>query len=220
MGTNGIVPEHMLIRALDVVLTKQLEEPGWTDAIVMSLGYYNETVEDLEYSSGLKQLLVKLGQAGVAVFAAAGNDATDRPSYPAGFAADSEFAQSKILPLMSVAALNPDRTLAAFSNDGPWVNSAALGVSLVSSSPMIDASRDAGIQAGGRATVDEDDFRGGYGVWSGTSFAAPVLAGRYLNMLAEDAFVDTFANRRALLVALQRSPEHRAEQGHEVTTTV
>jgi hypothetical protein len=29
-----------------------------------------------------------------------------------------------------------------------------------------------------RATIDPDDFHSGFGVWSGTSFAAPVLAGQ------------------------------------------
>ena len=29
-----------------------------------------------------------------------------------------------------------------------------------------------------RASIDPDDFRGGFAVWSGTSFSAPVFAGR------------------------------------------
>jgi subtilisin family serine protease len=38
----------------------------------------------------------------------------------------------------------------------------------------------AGLQWDGheRAAIDPDDFTGGFAVWSGTSFAAPVLAGR------------------------------------------
>jgi len=31
---------------------------------------------------------------------------------------------------------------------------------------------------GMRATMDPDDFHSGFGVWSGTSFATPVLAGQ------------------------------------------
>jgi hypothetical protein len=37
-----------------------------------------------------------------------------------------------------------------------------------------------------RATVDPDDFRSGFGLWSGTSFAAPILVGeiaQYLNTI-------------------------------------
>jgi hypothetical protein len=33
---------------------------------------------------------------------------------------------------------------------------------------------------GRRATIDPDDYRGGFAVWSGTSFASPVLAGELL----------------------------------------
>jgi hypothetical protein len=29
-----------------------------------------------------------------------------------------------------------------------------------------------------REAIDMDDFRGGFGVWSGTSFSAPLFAGR------------------------------------------
>ena len=35
-----------------------------------------------------------------------------------------------------------------------------------------------------REAIDPDDFRGGFGVWSGTSFAAPLLAGRLAASLA------------------------------------
>jgi hypothetical protein len=34
-----------------------------------------------------------------------------------------------------------------------------------------------------RDTIDPDDFRGGFGVWSGTSFSAPLLAGRLASEL-------------------------------------
>ncbi|HEX2705227.1 MAG TPA: hypothetical protein VHM65_05670, partial [Candidatus Lustribacter sp.] len=37
-----------------------------------------------------------------------------------------------------------------------------------------------------RATVDPDDLSGGFGIWSGTSFAAPVLAGELAAHLAAD----------------------------------
>lgn len=212
MQANGIVPEHKLIRALDVLRARQRESPGWADAIVLSLGYYAETGEDVRYTSGLKEILLDLGRRGVAVFAAAGNDASRRPSYPAAFAVDPDFADNGVLPVVSVAALAPDGTIAPFSNDGPWVTGEASGVNLVSATPTVpDASgrpvRDfAGPGRRLRSTVDPDDYHG-FAVWSGTSFAAPVLAGRYLNALIGAGFPAANADRRQLL-PIGRSAGH------------
>jgi hypothetical protein len=36
-----------------------------------------------------------------------------------------------------------------------------------------------------RATIDDDDFTGGFAVWSGTSFAAPVLAAEVATAMLE-----------------------------------
>lgn len=205
MGTDGVVPEHMLIRALDLVLTKQADEPGWCDAVVLSLGYYNETPDDVTYSSGLKALLLALARAGVAVFAAAGNDATTRPSFPAAFAVDREFAADDVLPMHSVAALNPDGTVAAFSNSGPWVSASALGVNLVSAAPVsLDGSSSPSVIAGRRAMIDLDNLRGGFASWSGTSFATPLLAGQYLASLVAEGLPE-FDRRQLLLRNLSRS---------------
>lgn len=204
MQANGVVPEHKLIRALQVLLRRQAESPGWADAIVLSLGYYAETGEDLRYTSGLKDILLALGRRGVAVFAAAGNDASRRPSYPAALAVDPEFAEGDVLPVVSVAALNADGTLAPFSNDGPWVTAEAVGANVVSATPIYtDGGARASVAVRGprgtvRSSFDPDDYRG-YSVWSGTSFAAPVLAGRYLTSLRREGFPPGINDRRALL---------------------
>ncbi len=215
MQANGIVPEHKLIRALEQLLRRQSEAPGWADAIVMSLGYYAETGEDIRYTSGLKDILLALGSMGVAVFAAAGNDASRRPSYPAALAVDPDFAADEVVPVVSVAALNADGTVAPFSNDGPWVTAEAIGANLVSATPMY-------VEGGGRAAItirgprgtvrssfDPDDFRG-YSVWSGTSFAAPVLAGRYLTSLHQAGLPPDSIDRRALLPVGR--PSHQLQE--------
>lgn len=204
MGADGIVPESTLTDALALVAARQREEPGWTDAVVLSLGYYAETDEDLAYSTRLASILVELGGQGVAVFCAAGNDASSRPSYPAAFALDPRFARPDVVPLVSVAALNPDGSVAMFSNDGPWVVAEAPGVNLVSTAPVsTDGSGRPAVRVAPpgrrpRAAVDGDDFSSGFACWSGTSFAAPVLAGRYLRALAAADFPPT-AQRRALV---------------------
>ena len=84
---------------------------------------------------------------------------------------------------VAVGALNPsDYSVALFSNIGDWVTVYAPGVALLSTVPDVF---DGGVQAGTRddsyghrrETLDVDDFRGGFGVWSGTSFAAPSSQG-------------------------------------------
>ena len=109
------------------------------------------------------------------------------------------------MPLVAVAALNPNRTIALFSNDGPWVHGAAVGANVVSTSPTDEqgsAQPDTSVDGPGgrrRATIDPDDYSSGFATWSGTSFAAPVLAGRFLSGLAEKTSPISVSERRALI---------------------
>lgn len=208
MGADGVVPEQTLIRAVEAVLRRERESPGWAAAVVLSLGFYTEEPEDLVYTSRLRLMLLELGRAGVAVFCAAGNDASDRPSFPAAFAVDPAWEDPEVVPLVSVAALTPDGAVADFSNDGPWVTAAAPGVNLVSTVPLnADGSfvpRRTWRGPGGRARAagDGDSFRSGFACWSGTSFAAPVLAGEYLDALVRAGLPTTPSGRRQVLESL------------------
>jgi len=118
----------------------------------------------------------------------AGNDATARPMFPAAFAPWADHkggvpASDNMVPVVSVGALNPNGTDALFSNAGPWVRAYAPGAALLSTLP---SSFQGGLQPAARTeaytrvreSIDPDDFRGGFAVWSGTSFAAPLFAGR------------------------------------------
>ena len=93
--------------------------------------------DDKTYTAGLRLLILALSAMEVAVFCAAGNDSTQRRSYPAAFCDDPAFADGAHLPMASVAALNPDSTVALFSNDGDWVNAEAPGANLVSTAPVL-----------------------------------------------------------------------------------
>ena len=107
--------------------------------------------------------------------------------------------------MASVAALNPDSTIALFSNEGDWVNAEAPGANLVSTAPRLAQGSwnpDTSFIGPGntrRGTVDPDSFVAGFSTWSGTSFAAPVLAGRYLARLAEKEVARTVSARRPLI---------------------
>jgi len=151
----------------------------------MSLGYYHEEAGDAAFDALLHGPLALLGRYGVSVVASAGNDATARPSYPAAFApVDGLGTDETTVPVVAVGALNPDGTVALFSNDGAWVRFWRPGVSLISTMPTtFDGSAEAtavlvGQRGEIRAGLDPDDFTAGFAVWSGTSFAAPVLAGQ------------------------------------------
>ena len=128
-----------------------------------------------------------LGECGVAVVVSAGNDSTDRPMFPAAFTpypgGQVAAYTADCVPVISVGALNPDRSIALFSNAGPWVTCHGPGAALVSTFPVtFDASAQPSYRVdvpgdGRRATIDPDNFHSGFGIWSGTSFAAPILAG-------------------------------------------
>ncbi len=68
-----------------------------------------------------------------------------------------------------MAATHPDGRLAAFSNHGPWVDAAAVGVDVVSSYVRLRPARN--------DTAPGTETRSyGFARWSGTSFAAPRVA--------------------------------------------
>ena len=159
---------------------------GMVDVVSLSFGYFSESPHDKVVTHGLWKAIEALLDLGVVVVAAAGNFATSREFYPAAFAREPVPAGQ--VPVISVGALNPNGTKAVFSNDGPWVTAWARGAAVVSTYPIdIDASRTPelripvdrkppGILPPGREALDPDDFRGGWAIWSGTSFSTPYMA--------------------------------------------
>ncbi|WP_281964687.1 S8 family serine peptidase [Serinicoccus marinus] len=201
LDSAGLAAEQDVVRTLVVLLVLHLirqeqgrddfgDAGGVVDVLNLSLGFYHQDGEVKEHP--VRSLLEIFGRSGVGVVAAAGNQATRTPMYPAGWAlpAGSTPDTRKAVPLVCVGAFNPDRcSVALFSNAGPWVTTHRPGVNIVSTLPVtFDASaqpaRRVGTDPGTRATPDPDDFRGGFGVWSGTSFAAPWLAGQLADHLA------------------------------------
>jgi subtilisin family serine protease len=200
-GDDGVVAEYDLLRNLQLLALRQLRartgasKDAAVDVVALSLGYYHEQPGDAAFDALLHGPIRLLGRYGAAVVVSAGNDATDRPIYPAAFAPYPGGVvkdEPGVVPVTAVGALNPDGSIALFSNDGPWVAFHRPGASLVSTMPTTyDASIEpdqAVRNARGelRTSLDIDDFSSGFGIWSGTSFAAPLFAGQLAARLGKE----------------------------------
>lgn len=198
---DGVVVESELLRTLAQIIElvrRHLDgEAGGrpVDVLVLSMGYYHESPGEDLFMPIIASALEALGRLGVLVVAAAGNDATLRPMLPAALApyADGRGpvgVHPDVVPVVSVGATNPDGSVALFSNDGPWVRAWESGASVVSTMPVtfhggMRPPTQPMSQARVRSHLDPDDYSSGFAVWSGTSFAAPVLAGKLARCLQE-----------------------------------
>ncbi|TDC83468.1 peptidase S8 and S53 subtilisin kexin sedolisin [Actinomadura sp. 7K507] len=180
IGGDGVGDELDVIRALEWLA-------GWGRADVVNISLGCHTYDDRP-STVLSSAVAALGRRTVVV-ACAGNTAGDRPFWPAA-----------MKPVIGVAALDGgDR--AWFSNHGWWVDACAEGVDVTSTFVQFD---------GTRPPVDglDPDRFDGYATWSGTSFAAPVVAGRIAGLAAAEGLGAADAADRVLdPVAQQALPD-------------
>ena len=139
------------------------------DVVSLSMGYYHENESGRPVRPDPARLLDELSRLGVAVVCSAGNDATNRPSYPAAFAPwrvrrpGTLRVRRDHVPVVSVGALNPNATDALFTNTGEWVRSYAPGAGSLSTMPGFEGGFESvartRVDDRVRESIDPDDYR-------------------------------------------------------------
>ena len=130
MGPIGFTTDSRIVQGIKWSVN------NGADVVNLSLGGSGD-------SSVLSMAINRAYGQGAVVVAAAGNEGTNVPQYPAAY--------SKVI---AVSATTTDGRLASFSNRGDWVDLAAPGTGILSTSKS-----------------------GGYDRMSGTSMAAPLVSG-------------------------------------------
>ncbi|MFC4120651.1 S8 family peptidase [Nonomuraea zeae] len=176
MHDDGIVPGEAVHAAVDRLLDRM--RSGFTvDVLCLAFGGFAETGQGTQAMQALFEKVNELRARGVIVVNAAGNYSTTRPFYLAAHSDTVVPNGPPLAPMLGVAAKNPDDTIAIFSNENPAVRWRAPGAMLVSTfPPNVQGAQSAALTNGRRTSLDGDStspFRS----WSGTSFAAPIVAG-------------------------------------------
>ena len=130
MGARGFTTDSRIVEGIDWSVNQG------ADVVNLSLGGPGD-------SSVLRTAVNRAYGRGAVVVAAAGNEGTRVPRYPAAYSR-----------AIAVSATSADGRLARFSSRGGWVDLAAPGTNILSTSKS-----------------------GGYDKWSGTSMSAPFVSG-------------------------------------------
>ncbi|MEU5089325.1 S8/S53 family peptidase [Streptomyces sp. NPDC021356] len=215
---------HRLFEAVDA--------GGWPDIISLSAGTSNGRTDGL---LGVDAFMRELRRRGTLLVAAAGNNSSATPFWPAAYADLPGYADT----VLSVGALRSDGEHGAcFSNHGHWVKAYAPGERLTSVLTGFDkpvpyvyrhstydacrfgfhyactcqSPRHAGLlsEGGDNAPAKPDQVMfEGYAHWSGTSFAAPVAAGMVAAHMTAHGERDPRAACRHLLASHRQYAEVR-----------
>jgi subtilisin family serine protease len=205
-------------------LFEAVDRHGWPDLLSLSAGTANGRSDGL---LGIDAFMRELRERRTLLVAAAGNNASATPFWPAAYATLPGYENS----VLSVGALRGDGEFGAcFTNHGPWVNVYAPGERLTSALTGFDTPvpyvyqhstydscrygftyactccfpRHTGVLSEARENTggkpDQVVFEG-LANWSGTSFATPVAAGLVAAHMTAHKESDPRAARRQLLAS-------------------
>ncbi|GGT31533.1 S8/S53 family peptidase [Streptomyces chromofuscus] len=205
-------------------LFEAVDRHGWPDIISLSAGTPNGRTDGL---LGLDAFMEELRDRRTLLVAAAGNNGSATPFWPAAYASLPEYANC----VLSVGALRSDGAFGAcFSNHGTWVRAYAPGERLVGALTGFEqpvpyvyqhstydacrygfayactcqSPRHTGVlseqQQSTGSEPDQVVFEG-FARWSGTSFATPVVAGMIADHMVAHKETDPRAAGQQLLAA-------------------
>ena len=210
MYGDGACDEADLVDALQLLHERQLLALAGKDVgppldiVNISMGYYHESPDRVSNVAGLNAAINALSETGVTIVASAGNGGSDVEFWPAALGTKAPTATGA--PLVSVGSANPgSQSVSHFSNTGTWVRTYREGATVVSTMPT---TFDGALQASShalpsaapvRGTADVDNFSSGFGIWSGTSFSAPLFAGELAQRLSESGPSVAVAGDRSVL---------------------
>ena len=159
-GVAGVAPNALILAykvcIADGSCTDFAIEQGIAQAIVDGAKVINMSLGAPEFSQSVFDAVQDAWNAGIVIVAAAGNDGTTAPFYPAAYQ-----------NVISVAAFDEDHRRAPFSNYGDWVEISAPGNVVFSAYPIWGC---------GAIGTEPGDI-GCYNWNSGTSMASPHVAG-------------------------------------------
>jgi len=176
MDDDGTVHADHLINALGWLHEKASYTPGFVDIVCCPITLDASLPADATLLGWLRAIMGALGDLGVQVVVAAGNDGTADPTFPGAFICSKTLPR---VPLVCVGALNPNGTKAYYSSHHASVTEWEHGTSVVSIVPRRSGAANPELgPSEGHESLDPDHYGTGWARWSGTSFAAAKHAGR------------------------------------------
>jgi hypothetical protein len=162
---GGVVDEVTIAAELQEVISRR------PDVVSISAGLYTrDNLPPLAFTS-LFNSLTQQQKDETAFVAAAGNDGTAEPFWPAAF----ETSQGHPVDVLAVGALDAADDIAVFSNHAEWVDLYAPGVDHIN----------AFCNGTYRDLSGNDRIFSGLAQWSGTSFATPLVSGLIAKTMIE-----------------------------------
>jgi subtilisin family serine protease len=182
LDSDGLAHEVRIARTLVGAVRARLKAG---QHVIVSLSFGTETADDerpVALGIALEIIDEESRKAGLEtlVVAAAGNLGSDRPCYPAAFPT-----------VTAVAALTQGLLPAEWSSRGAWVDVSTIG----------EGVRSTFVPGTEHPSTDYrfDEFpKNAWALWSGTSFAAPQVAGAIAKIAIDDGVTPTEAKRRLL----------------------